>query len=192
MKIGLFFGSFNPIHIGHLIIANQMLGLTQLEKIWMVISPQSPFKKKASLASNYDRYHLVDIATADHPDIAPSNIEFNLPTPSYTIDTLTYLKEKHEEKDHKYALIMGSDNLKHLHKWKNYERILELHDVYVYLRDDLDKHGYEDHPKVHFVESPLMHISATYIRKSLKEGRSVQYLVPDEVFEYLRTSSLYR
>jgi len=192
MKIGLFFGSFNPIHIGHLIIANQMLELTPLQKIWMVISPQSPFKKKASLASNYDRFHLVDLATADHHDIKPSNIEFDLPTPSYTIDTLTYLKEKHEDKKHEYALIMGGDNLEHLHKWKNYEQILKHHEIYVYKRDDQAEHGYEDHPKVHFVESPLMHISATYVRKALKEGRSVQYLVPDEVFDYLRTSSLYR
>ena len=190
MKIGLFFGSFNPIHTGHMIIANHMLEYTELENIWFVVSPQNPFKSKKSLASNYDRLHLVNLATEDNPKIKGSKIEFDLPVPSYTIDTLTYLKEQKSKNE--YSLIMGGDNLASFHKWKNYERILEGHEIYVYKRPRYKKHKFKDHPKIHFVEAPLLDISATFIRQNIKEGKSVQYLVPQEVYEYLSTSHLYR
>ncbi len=190
MKIGLFFGSFNPVHIGHMIIANHMVEYTEIDKIWMVVSPQSPFKKKQSLASNYDRYHLVTLAVGDNDRIRPSKIEFDLPTPSYTIDTLTYLKEKYEKQE--FALIMGGDNLKSFHKWKNYEQILEHHDIFVYKRSGSQEHQFQDHPRVKIVEAPLLNISATFIRKAIKDGKSVQYLVPDEVYQYLYTSHLYK
>ena len=190
MKIGLFFGSFNPVHIGHLIIANHLVEHTELEKVWMVLSPQNPFKKKNSLASNYDRLHLLRLAIGDHPKIKASKIEFDLPVPSYTIDTLTYLKEINPENT--YSLIMGGDNLANFHKWKNYEKILEEHDIFVYKRPNQGNHRFVDHHKVHFVEAPLLDISATFIRKNIREGKSVQFLVPEEVYNYLKSSHLYR
>ncbi len=190
MKVGLFFGSFNPIHIGHMIIANHMLEYTELENIWMVVSPQNPFKQKKSLAPNYDRLHLVHLATAENSKIKASKIEFNLPVPSYTIDTLTYLKEF--KPGNEYALIMGGDNLASFHKWKNHEMIIAHHDIYVYKRPRYRTHRFHDHPRVHFVEAPLLDISATFVRKAIKENKSVQYLVPHEVYEYLNSSHLYR
>lgn len=190
MKVGLFFGSFNPVHVGHMIIANHIVEYTDIDKVWMVVSPQSPFKKKSSLASNYDRFHLLSLAIGDNDKIQPSKIEFDLPVPSYTIDTLTYLKEK--KSDVEYALIMGGDNLSSFHKWKNYELILEHHDIYVYKRSGHKKNNFEDHPRVKTIEAPLLNISATTIRKAIKEGKSVQYLVPEPVYQYLSTSPLYK
>lgn len=190
MKIGLFFGSFNPIHVGHLIIANYMASQTPLEQVWFVVSPQNPFKAKKSLARDYDRLHLVRLAIGDNSKLKASNIEFELPKPSYTIDTLTYLKEKHPE--YEFVLIMGGDNLASFHKWKNYEIILRDYEIYVYQRPRYELGALADHPKVTVFEAPLMQISASYIRKCIKEGKSVQYLVIDEVFEYLMSSNLYR
>lgn len=190
MKIGLFFGSFNPVHVGHMIIANFMATQTGLDQIWMVVSPQNPFKSKASLAKDYDRLHLLKLAIDDNPSLKASNVEFDLPKPSYTIDTLTYLKEKQPDLD--FALIMGGDNLASFHKWKNYELIIRDHDIYVYQRPGHDTSRWLDHPKVHSFEAPLMKISASYIRKCIQEGLSVRYLVPDAVYDYLDKSSLYK
>ncbi len=189
MKIGLFFGSFNPVHVGHMIIANFMATQTPLEQIWMVVSPQNPFKAKSSLARDHDRLHLVRLAIDDNPQIQASNIEFGLPQPSYTVDTLAYLKEKHPQ--HEFVLIMGGDNLASFHKWKNYEHILEHHEIYVYKRPQHDLGSIADHPKIHLVEAPLMQISASYIRRCIQEGHSIQYLVPEAVYEYLLNSNLY-
>lgn len=189
-KIGLFFGSFNPIHIGHLIIANFMATQTDLEQVWIVVSPQNPFKDKKSLANNYDRLHLVELAIANNPNLKVSNIEFGLPQPSYTIDTLTHLKEKFPQKY--FSLIMGGDNLFTFHRWKNYELILKYHDIYVYDRPGYETDKYKYYPNVKHFEVPLMQISASYIRNCIKEGHSVRYLVPDVVFEYLDKSNLYR
>jgi len=190
MKIGLFFGSFNPVHVGHMIIANFMATQTDLDRVWMVVSPQNPFKSKSSLAKDYDRLHLLKLAIGDNSKLEASNIEFNLPKPSYTIDTLTYLKELHPEKD--FSLIMGGDNLASFHKWKNYEMIIRDHDIYVYNRPDHDITRWLDHEKVHTFEAPLMQISASYIRKCIHEGHSVQYLVSEPVYEYLDQASLYK
>ena len=190
MKKGLFFGSFNPIHIGHMIIANYMATQTDLDEIWLVVTPQNPLKKKASLARDYDRLHLAHLAIGDNPNIRASNIEFDLPKPSYTIDTLTYLKEKYP-KD-KFALIMGGDNLATLHKWKNYEVILRDYEIYVYKRPGYDLGELQNHPNVKRFDAPEMHISASYIRKCIKAGHSIQYLVSDEVYEYLNKTNLYR
>ena len=190
MKIGLFFGSFNPVHIGHMIIANFMHTQTDLDKVWMVVSPQNPHKPKKSLARDYDRLHLVRLAIEDNIGLQASNIEFDLPQPSYTIDTLTYLKERHQDKD--FVLIMGGDNLATLHKWKNYELILENHEIYVYKRPQYDLGNLVDHPKVKTFEAPLMDISASYIRKCIREGHSIQYLVPTPVFKYINSSQLFR
>ena len=190
MKIGLFFGSFNPIHVGHLIIANYMATQTDLKQVWLVVSPQNPFKTKSSLARDYDRLHLVELAIEDNPALRASDIEFKLPKPSYTIDTLTYLREKYPQ--HEFTLIMGGDNLATLPKWKNYEAILKYYSVYVYQRPQYEAGELSQHPSVRLFEAPLMQISASYIRRCIKAGHSIQYLVPTPVFEYLSSSHLYR
>lgn len=190
MKIGLFFGSFNPIHVGHLIIANYMAIHTDLKEVWLVVSPQNPLKQKTSLARDYDRLHLVRLAIEDNPKLKASNIEFDLPKPSYTVDTLTYLKEKHPTKN--FVLIMGGDNLNTFHKWKNYETILKNHEIYVYSRPKYELGALANHESISLFEAPLMDISASYIRKSIKHGKSVRYLVTPTVFEYLETSRLYK
>ncbi|MEP7266842.1 MAG: nicotinate (nicotinamide) nucleotide adenylyltransferase [Saprospiraceae bacterium] len=190
MKIGLFFGSFNPVHTGHMIIANFMAYNTDLHQVWLVVSPQNPLKSVHTLASDYDRFHLVQLAIADNTKLRPSNIEFSLPKPSYTIDTLTYMKEKHPE--HLFVLIMGGDNLANLHKWKNYEKILEHYEIYIYKRPKYDLGELQHHPHVKHFEAPLLDISASYIRDAIKKGTSVQYLVPEPVYEYLSGSSMYK
>ncbi|NRB52408.1 MAG: nicotinate-nucleotide adenylyltransferase [Saprospiraceae bacterium] len=189
-KVGLFFGSFNPVHVGHMIIANFMATQTDLKQVWMVVSPQNPLKVKASLASDYDRLHLVQLAIGDNTNLLASNIEFKLPQPSYTIDTLIYLKEKFP--DRQFVLIMGGDNLATLHKWKNYELILRDYEIYVYKRPDYPLGDLAEHPSVKIFEAPQMHISASYIRNCIKEGHSIQYLVPEAVYENLEKSRLYR
>ncbi len=189
-RTGLFFGSFNPIHIGHLIIANYMATQTDLEEVWLVVSPHNPLKPKSSLANDYDRLHLVHLAVEDNSMLRASDIEFGLPKPSYTIDTLTYLKERYPTRS--FALIMGSDNLNSLHKWKNFELLLRDYQIRVYRRPNASNGAYDSHPNVVVYEAPLLQISATYIRQCLKEGRSIRYLVPEPVFRYLSDNRLYR
>lgn len=189
-KVGLFFGSFNPIHIGHMIIANFMATQTDLDEVWMVVSPQNPHKKKQSLARDHDRLRLVELAIGNNPNLKASNIEFALPVPSYTVDTLAYLKEKHPTKE--FALIMGGDNLASFHKWKNYEVILEHHQLYVYQRPTYELGELADHEKVQLFEAPLMQISASYIRQCIKNKHSVQYLVADAVWDEIDRSGMYR
>ena len=190
MKIGLFFGSFNPIHIGHLIIANYMATQTDLDKVWLVVSPQNPLKPKKTLVRDYDRLHLTRLGIGDNPRLQASNVEFDLPKPSYTVDTLAFLKEKYPDRE--FALIMGGDNLATLHLWKNYEQILANYDIYVYKRPAYELGERASHPRVRICEAPLLDISATYIRDCLRTGKSVRYLVPDAVWEYLETSNLYK
>lgn len=190
MKVGLFFGSFNPIHVGHLIIANYMATQTDLDEVWLVVSPQNPLKNKNSLARDYDRLHLVRLAIAENSLLRASRVEFDLPRPSYTIDTLTHLKDQHPQKE--FVLIMGGDNLKTLHKWKNYEIILRDYRIYVYQRPEYELGALATHPAIQIFEAPLMQISASYIRRCIQNGHSVQYLVPPPVFEYLESSGLYR
>lgn len=190
MRIGLFFGSFNPVHVGHMIIANYMVTHTEMDKLWMVVSPQNPFKEKKSLANNYDRLHLLQLALDNNSMITASDIEFSLPVPSYTIDTLTYLHEKYP--DHEYVLIMGGDNLYSLHKWKNYELLLERYQIYVYTRPTHEIPDIAEHPNVHLFDAPLLDISSSYIRNEIAEARSIRYLVPDRVYEYLMANTLYK
>jgi nicotinate-nucleotide adenylyltransferase len=190
MKIGLFFGSFNPVHTGHLIIANFMATHTDLSKIWMVVSPQNPLKLKKTLAKDYDRLHLLQLAIGDNTNLVASNVEFSLPRPSYTIDTLTHLKEKYPQ--HEFSLIMGGDNLATLHLWKNYETLLENHDIYVYQRPNYDLVTSASHTRVKILQAPLLEISATYIREQIRTGKSIRYLVPDAVCEYLETTKIYK
>ncbi|GAA5220092.1 nicotinate (nicotinamide) nucleotide adenylyltransferase [Membranihabitans marinus] len=190
MKVGLFFGSFNPVHVGHMIIANHMVEYTDLDQVWMVVSPQNPFKKSSNLANDYDRLQMVELATNGNDRLRASNIEFALPKPSYTIDTLVYLKEKYPNND--FSLIMGGDNLVHFHKWKNYEAILEHYRILVYKRPNYVTEAYDNHPSIQIVDAPLMQISATFIRQALRDGKSIQYLVPDPVWKFLDLSPIYR
>jgi nicotinate-nucleotide adenylyltransferase len=190
MKTGLFFGSFNPIHVGHLIIANFMAAHTDLQEVWLVVTPQNPLKSKSSLANDYDRLHLVRLAVEDNPKLRASDIEFSLPKPSYTIDTLTYLSEKFPTRE--FVLIMGGDNIATLQKWKNYEVILKHYSIYVYKRPTFDAGEFATHSKVHFFDAPLLDISATYIRNAIKNKQSIQYLVTEKVFDYLDGSSMYK
>lgn len=179
MKIGLFFGSFNPIHIGHLIIANIIYEVTELEEIWFIVSPQNPFKRNKNLLHEFDRYDLVQAAIGDEYHFRVSDVEFNMPRPSYTIDTLAVLSDKYPE--HDFKLIIGEDNLASFPKWKNHEVILENHGLLVYPRPDSKPTEMDKHPNVRFVDAPKMDISATLIRKMIKSGHSVRYLLPDSV-----------
>jgi len=190
MKIGLFFGSFNPVHIGHLIIANYILNHSEIDKIWMVVSPHNPFKKKSTLANNYDRLHLMRLAIGDNPKIEASDIEFSLPQPSYTIDTLSYLKEKYP--NHDFCLIMGGDNLKSFDKWKNYEMILENYPIYVYQRPNYDLGELKDHRNITILDAPSLDISASFVRQCIAEDKSIQYLVPESVYLYLEETPIYK
>lgn len=192
MKVGLFFGSFNPIHIGHLVIANHMAEHSDLDQVWFVVTPHSPFKKKSTLLDNYQRLEMVYLATQDYDNLNPSDIEFNLPQPNYTVNTLAHLHEKHP--NHEFALIMGEDNLKSFHKWKNYDVILENHDIYVYPRISENKieTQFDGHKKIHFIDAPIMELSSTFIRKSIKAGKNVQPMLPQHVWKYLDEMNFYR
>jgi len=192
MKIGLYFGSFNPIHIGHLVIANHMAENSDLDQIWFVVTPHNPFKKKSSLLDNHHRLELVYLATKAYDKLKPSDIEFKLPQPNYTINTLTHLLEKHPNDE--FSLIMGEDNLKSFHKWKNYELILKNHDIYVYPRisDGKIETQFDNHPKIHNVAAPIMEISSTFIRKSIKDKKNINPLLPQHVWEYLDEMNFYK
>ena len=192
MKIGLYFGSFNPIHIGHLVIANQLVENSDLDQVWFVVTPHNPFKKKSSLLDNYQRLEMVYRATKDYEKLKPSDIEFNLPQPNYTINTLTYLGEKHP--NYEFSLIMGEDNLKSFHKWKNYELILENHHIYVYPRisEGVIETQFDNHKKIHKIDAPIMEISSTYIRNAIKAGKNVKPMLPEHVWEYLDEMNFYK
>ncbi|MGL2992792.1 nicotinate (nicotinamide) nucleotide adenylyltransferase [Flavobacterium sp. TSSA_36] len=192
MKIGLYFGTFNPIHVGHLIIANHMAEHTDLDQIWMIVTPHNPLKKKSTLLDDYHRLHMVHLATAFYPKIKPSDIEFKLPQPNYTINTLVHLQEKYPENE--FSLIMGEDNLKSLHKWKNYEAILEHHSIYVYPRVNSgpENTAFSNHPKIKMIEAPVVEISATFIRNNIKIGKNIRPLLPHDVWEYLDHNNFYK
>ncbi len=190
MKIGLFFGSFNPIHIGHMIIANIMAENSDLKKVWFVVTPQNPFKPSKGLLHEFDRYDMVKAAIADNYKLEVSDVEFNLPKPNYTIFTLAYLREKHPGKD--FKLIVGEDNLESFTKWKNYEEILTQFGLYVYPRPDVTNSELKRHPNVTMVEAPLLDISATYIRNCIKNNKSIRYLVPEPVEQMIRQKGFYK
>lgn len=189
MKVGLFFGSFNPIHAGHLVLANYMLEYTDLERIWFVVSPHNPLKKKSTLLDEKQRLQMVDLAIGDSIKLKASNIEFNLPQPSYTIVTLTYLKEKYPQ--HEFVLIMGADNLESFHKWKNYEEILKHHQLYIYPRPESDGGNLKEHPQIKLVNAPLMEISSTAIRQAIKEKKDMRYFMPEAVWQYIKEMHFY-
>jgi len=182
-KTGLFFGSFNPIHIGHLIIAEYMLEFTDLDQIWFIVSPHNPFKERKTLLADHHRLILVKIAIEDNPRMKASDIEFKMPKPSYTMDTLTYLKEKYPNKD--FVLIAGTDIFPSFHKWKNYKEILSNYKIYVYSRPDHDIGFYTNHPKVKIFNAPLMEISSSFIRNAIKNGKNINYMLPEKVSKYI-------
>ncbi|NJB71675.1 nicotinate-nucleotide adenylyltransferase [Saonia flava] len=192
-RIGLYFGTFNPIHIGHLAIANHMVEFSDLDEVWLIITPQSPFKTKKTLLENHHRYQMVYEATKEYPKLKPSKVEFELPQPNYTINTLVHLEEKYGKR-HQFSLIMGEDNLKGFHKWKNYEVILENHDIYVYPRitDDINEHQFKGQSKIHVVDAPIMEVSSTFIRKQHKAGKNIRALLPDAVWKYMDEMNFYR
>ncbi len=189
-KIGLFFGSFNPIHTGHLIIANIMAENTDLHKVWFVVSPQNPFKPSKTLLHEFDRYDMVKAAIADNYKLDVTDVEFRMPKPSYTIDTLAVLSEKYPAKQ--FVVILGQDNLENFEKWKNHQQILEHYGLYVYPRPGVTESPILRHSHVRLVPSPLLDISATYIRQNIQAGKSVRYLVPDPVEALIRTRNFYK
>jgi len=189
MKIGLYFGTFNPIHIGHMVIANHMAEFSDLDQVWMVVTPHNPHKQKNTLLDDYHRLHMVNLATEDFPKIKASDIEFKLPQPNYTVNTLAHLQEKFPK--HDFSLIMGEDNLNSLHKWKNYEVILKNHDIYVYPRISSEESELKNNPKVHVINAPIIEISSTFIRESIKNRKNVIPMLPAKVWAYLDHNLFY-
>jgi nicotinate-nucleotide adenylyltransferase len=189
-KTGLFFGSFNPIHTGHLMIASYMVEYTDLDQVWFVVSPHNPLKEKSTLLADNHRLFMVNLAIEDDPRFKSSNIEFKLPQPSYTIDTLTYLGEKYPKKE--FVLIAGTDILPTFTKWKNYEELLKHYRFYIYPRPDPGKSKFEGHPALTYADAPLISVSSSFIRKGIREGRNMQYFLPDKVWKYVQEMNFYR
>lgn len=189
-RIGLFFGSFNPIHIGHLIIANAMVENGGLQKVWFVVSPQNPLKPSRGLLHEFDRLDMVKVAIADNYKLEASDVEFHLPRPSYTINTLTHLRERHPSCE--FKPIIGEDNLQNFGQWKNHREILDQYGLCVYPRPGVTNAEFRSHPNVKVVEAPLLDISATYIRECIKANRSIRYLVPEAVEGIINLKQFYR
>lgn len=190
MKVGLYFGSFNPIHIGHLAIANYMVEFTNIDQLWFMVSPLNPLKQQATLLADHHRYEMVYRAIENYPMFRVSNFEFSLPKPSFTINTLTHLQEKYPT--HEFVLLMGTDSLETLTKWKNYERILELVEIFVYPRPNYTGGEFLAHKKVTQVHAPIMEISASFIRDSIKGGKNIKAFLPTKVWEYIDEMNFYR
>lgn len=192
MKVGLYFGTFNPIHVGHLIIANHIVENSDLDQLWMVVTPHNPLKKKSGLLADYHRLQMVHLATEDYDKIIPSDIEFKLPQPNYTVNTLAHLQEKFPQ--HQFSLIMGEDNLKSLKKWKNYELILKDYHLYVYPRISTDEVPEEllNHPNIHQVNAPIIELSSTFIRNSIKEQKNIKPMLDAKVWEYINHNLFYK
>jgi nicotinate-nucleotide adenylyltransferase len=191
-KVGLFFGTFNPIHIGHLIIGNHFVEHSDLDEVWFVVTPHNPHKKKSNLLDDNHRLTMVRIAVEDYPKLKASNIEFGLPQPNYTVNTLIHLEEQYP--DHHFSLIMGEDNLKNFHKWKNFEVIMNRHSIYVYPRiskgETLEK--WMKNETIHLIDAPVMELSSTFIRKSIEQGKNIRPLLPHAVWTYLDEMNFYK
>jgi nicotinate-nucleotide adenylyltransferase len=189
LKIGLFFGSFNPIHIGHLIIANLVVEETEVDQVWFIVSPLNPLKSSSSLLHEFDRLDMVEAAINDNYNLKASDVEFRMPRPSYTIHTLTYLSEKYPQ--HQFKLIIGEDNLHQFKNWKNHDTILNEYGLLVYPRPGQQDSPLKDHPGVEFIEAPVFNISASFIRKCIRENKSIRYMVPDQVWEIINSRKYY-
>lgn len=189
MKVGLFFGSFNPVHVGHMVLANYMAEYTDMDEVWFVVSPHNPLKEKSTLLTGHQRLYMVNLAIEYNAKLKVNKIEFSLPQPSYTINTLAHLKEKYPKKE--FALIMGADNLQSFHKWKNSEEILKNHQLYIYPRPGYSKGIYENNPKVIMTEAPLMEVSSTFIRQAIKAKKNVSCFLPQQVWEYIKEMHFY-
>lgn len=187
MKIGLYFGSFNPVHVGHLIIASHLVDHTELDQVWFIVSPQNPFKNSAGLLNEQHRLSLVQLAIEGEPRLKASNVEFKLPKPSYTINTLIYLKEKYPQ--HSFSVIMGSDGFQNVQNWKNGEQIINNYNIYIYIRPFFPVTS--GRSNIIIVDAPLLDISATAIRKNIREGKSVRYLLTDEVRNEIENMGYY-
>lgn len=188
--IGLFFGSFNPIHVGHLIVANSMLELTNIDEVWFVVSPQNPLKERQTLLADHHRMQMVRVAIDDNYKMRACDVEMHLPIPSYTVVTLAHLSEQHPDK--RFSLIIGGDNLENFRRWRNYEFILEHYDLYVYPRPGCHPEDeLANHPHVHMVDVPMMDISSSYIRKQIEEGHPPRYMLTEPVFNYLTEMHFY-
>lgn len=191
-KIGLYFGTFNPIHSGHLVIANYLVEESDLDEVWMVVTPHNPLKKKKTLLDDVHRLAMVRIALEPYTKLKVSTIEFDLPQPNYTVNTLAHLEEQYPDRE--FCLIMGEDNLKNFHKWKNYEVILERYHIYVYPRISKGEtqHQFNGHPHIHKIDAPIMELSSTFIRNAIKEGKNIRPMLPDNVWTYLDEMNFYR
>ncbi|HQQ95599.1 MAG TPA: nicotinate (nicotinamide) nucleotide adenylyltransferase [Bacteroidia bacterium] len=190
MKIGLFFGSFNPVHIGHMALANYMLEFEDLDQVWFVLSPQNPLKDKSILLDQNNRLVLLNLAIDDHPKMRVCTIEFNLPKPSYTVHTLAHLSEKHPE--HQFRLLMGQDILKNFGKWKNYEEILRKYKILVYPRPHAEASEFDNHAHLRFTNAPLMEVSSSFIRKGVKAKKNMRFFLPPKVWEEIDACGFYR
>ncbi|MBK5208640.1 MAG: nicotinate-nucleotide adenylyltransferase [Flavobacteriaceae bacterium] len=192
MKIGLFFGTFNPIHIGHMIIANYMVEFSDLEQVWFVVTPRSPLKQKATLLSNHHRLAMANIAVENYSKLKTSDIEFNLSQPNYTINTLIHIEEKFP--NNQFCLLLGEDNLKGFQKWKNYETILKNYELYIYPRISEEKiiPEFINHPKIHRINAPIVQISSTFIRKAIKDKKDISTMLPFHVWEYIDEMNFYK
>lgn len=188
----MFFGTFNPIHVGHMILANHLAEYSDLDEVWLVITPMSPFKQKKSMLSNHHRLALANIAVEDFNKIKTSDIEFKLPQPNYTINTLVYMEEKYPQ--HQFSLLMGEDNLKGFHKWKNYETILKNYTLYVYPRISKGKveHQFKNHTSIIRIEAPIIEISSTFIRKAIKAKKEVRTMLCKKVWKYIEEMNFYK
>lgn len=191
-KIGLYFGTFNPIHIGHLNIANYMVEFSSLEEVWLVVTPHNPHKKKKTLLDDVHRLAMVKIAVEEYPKLKASNIEFGLPQPNYTVNTLAHLEEKYPKTN--FCLIMGEDNLKSFPKWKNYQVIFDRYPMYVYPRISEKEipSTFENHPNIHKVKAPIMELSSTFIRKAIQDGKNIRPMLPEQVWKYLDEMNFYK
>lgn len=191
-KIGLYFGTFNPIHSGHLNIANYLVEFSDLDEVWFVVTPHNPHKKKNTLLDDIHRLTMVRIAIENYPKLKASTIEFDLPQPNYTVNTLAHLEEKYPE--YHFCLIMGEDNLKSFPKWKNYDVILERYELYIYPRisDGEIASQFKNHPKIHFINAPIMELSSTFIRNAIKKGKNISAMLPHNVWKYLDEMNFYR
>ena len=190
IKTGLYFGSFNPIHVGHMAIANFMVEYTEIDQLWFVVSPHNPLKKKKTLLDDYQRLELVNRSIGDDLRFRASKVEFNLPKPSYTIDTLAYLSEKYPT--HQFFILMGTDNLENIHKWKNADVLLENYDIIVYPRHGFNPESAKKYPRVQVANAPLMEISSTFIRNAIKEGKDVRHFIPYRTWDYMQQMNFYK